>query len=89
MIGLSGNQVRDAVTADPLLGDEVRAQAERRLEELQAELSVGRRELREAERRHPELLETMLRISGAIQVLQELLGSFASNSDTRLGADSS
>jgi hypothetical protein len=44
-----------------------------RLEELKRELEKGRRRAEELERVRQELRDTMLRISGAIQVLEELL----------------
>lgn len=45
----------------------------RRLEELRAELEKGRAELEVVDAHRSELRETMLRISGAVQVLEELL----------------
>ena len=45
---------------------------ERRAAELQAELRKGREELARLDARRAELRDTMLRISGAIQVLEEL-----------------
>jgi hypothetical protein len=53
----------------------MRDHAERRLEELKAELAAGQVELEGAERKRLYLHETMLRISGAIQILEELLGA--------------
>ena len=49
--------------------DEVQA----RLEELRHEYDVGHKRLEELDRRRAELVETLLRISGALQVLDELL----------------
>jgi prefoldin subunit 5 len=43
-----------------------------RLDELRAELQKGREELARLDARRAELRDTMLRISGAIQVLEEL-----------------
>jgi predicted nuclease with TOPRIM domain len=44
-----------------------------RLEELKKELEAGQAELRKVEAQPTYLHETMLRISGAIQALEELL----------------
>ena len=44
-----------------------------RLEELQTEWNAGSRRLQELEREQAQLREVMLRISGAMQVLRELL----------------
>ncbi len=51
--------------------DQVRA----RLAELQAEYQKGQEELRRLEMQQAQLQQTLLRISGAIQVLTELLAS--------------
>jgi prefoldin subunit 5 len=45
---------------------------ERRLAELKNELEKGQAELAKLEQRRLELQSTMLRISGAIQVLEEM-----------------
>ena len=45
-----------------------------RLELLRAEFETGSRRLAELETQHGQLTETMLRIGGAIQVLEELTG---------------
>lgn len=47
-------------------------QIERRLAELRAELRKGQEELAALERRRGEVRDTVLRISGAIQALEEL-----------------
>jgi len=44
-----------------------------RLEELKRELEKGRKRLEALDRERQELRDTMLRISGAIQVVEELL----------------
>ena len=49
-------------------------QLEKRLEGLKAEFESGQRALSETEARRADLQNTLLRISGAIQVLEELLG---------------
>jgi hypothetical protein len=49
-------------------------QARTRLELLRQEFETGQQQLAELDGRRAQLTETMLRISGAIQVLEELLG---------------
>jgi hypothetical protein len=44
-----------------------------RLEELKRELEKGRQRLEVLDRERQELRDTMLRISGAVQVIEELL----------------
>jgi hypothetical protein len=51
----------------------MREQAFRRLQELQTEFEAGQRMLAELGVKQDDLRQTMLRISGAIQVLEELL----------------
>jgi predicted nuclease with TOPRIM domain len=51
----------------------MREQLEKRLAELRAELESGQRALAELEQKQAALRDTMLRISGAIQVLEEEL----------------
>jgi len=53
----------------------MREQLQARLEVLKNEFEAGQARLRELERQESALRETMLRISGAIQVVQELLAS--------------
>ena len=55
-----------------------------RLEALKKEFEVGQTRLQETERQQALLRETLLRISGAIQVLEELLEE--SGDETRDGA---
>jgi len=63
-------------------------QVQRRLAELKSEFETGQARLRELERQEAILRETMLRISGAIQVLQELVdGEPASEPDQGSPAD--
>ena len=50
---------------------------QQRLQELRAELEKGRQRLQALEREQREVRETMLRISGAIQVLEELSAELA------------
>jgi predicted nuclease with TOPRIM domain len=54
--------------ADPL-----REQLERRLAKLRAEYESGQRALAELEQKQATLRDTVLRISGAMQVLEEEL----------------
>jgi hypothetical protein len=51
----------------------MREQLQARLEVLKREEHVGRTRLRELEQQETSLRETLLRITGAIQVLEELL----------------
>lgn len=53
----------------------MREQLQARLEELKREFETGQARLRELEVEAARLRETMLRISGAIQVLEEELSS--------------
>lgn len=53
---------------------EMKEQAKGRLEALRKEFETGQARLKEIEAEQAYLRQTMLRISGAIQVLEELLG---------------
>jgi hypothetical protein len=53
----------------------MRAQVEQRVSELKAEHKKGQQMLAELEGKEAELRQTLLRISGAIQVLEELLAA--------------
>jgi predicted nuclease with TOPRIM domain len=55
----------------------MRAQLEQRLHELRAEFEAGHKILAELEAKQVHLRETLLRISGAIQVLEEELAKAA------------
>ncbi|MCH8303728.1 MAG: hypothetical protein IIB94_01210 [Candidatus Marinimicrobia bacterium] len=52
----------------------MKKQLEKRLNELKAEFESGQKMLAEYESKAANLRETMIRISGAIQVLEEELG---------------
>jgi predicted nuclease with TOPRIM domain len=52
-------------------------QMRERLAELEKDFNLGQSRLRELEMQEAALRETLLRISGAIQVLKELLGDSA------------
>ncbi len=51
----------------------MRTQLEARLQQLKAEYEAGKKALADLEAKEANLRETMLRISGAIQVLEEEL----------------
>ena len=51
----------------------MKEQLEHRLNDLKAEFDAGQKMLAELEARQTRLRETLLRISGAIQVLEEVL----------------
>jgi prefoldin subunit 5 len=53
----------------------MREQAKLRLEELKKEFETGQSQLQELDRQQTRLRETLLRISGAIQILDEMLAS--------------
>ena len=53
----------------------MREQIQLRLEELKKEFEVGQTRLQETERQQAILRETLLRISGAIQVLEEMIAA--------------
>jgi hypothetical protein len=53
----------------------MRTQLEQRLQALKAEFEAGQKMLADLEAQQARLRETLLRISGAIQVLEELLAA--------------
>ena len=59
----------------------MKAQLEERLEKLKAEFESGQKMLADVEARRAELQNTLLRISGAIQVVEELLAQEAKPED--------
>ena len=64
-------------------------QLQRRLEELKKEFETGQARLRELETQEARLRETMLRISGAIQVLEEELAGTQAGSSPKEDGDAS
>jgi hypothetical protein len=60
----------------------MREQLEQRVRELKAEQHKGQQMLAELEAREAELRQTLLRISGAIQVLEEMLAGPAVRNGT-------
>lgn len=59
----------------------MREQLQRRLEELKKEFTAGRARVAELEQQQATLHQTLLRISGAIQVLEEELKSSNTQDD--------
>ena len=57
----------------------MRDEMQARLEELRGELAAGERRMAELDAERQELQAVMLRISGAVQVIEEMLGERASN----------
>ena len=53
----------------------MKAQLEKRLAELKSEFESGQKMLAELEKKRNDLEATLLRISGAIQVLDEMLAT--------------
>jgi len=53
----------------------LREQLEQRLSELKAEYETGQKMLAELEAKQTNLQQTLLRISGAVQVLEEMLSA--------------
>jgi predicted nuclease with TOPRIM domain len=56
--------------------DKMRGQLEKRLQELKAEFESGQKKLADLEAQANTIRNTLLRISGAIQVLEEELGKY-------------
>lgn len=65
----------------------MRERLEQRLEELKAEFECGQKVLADLDERRANVRDTLLRISGAVQSLEEILrGEAEDNADVR-GAD--
>lgn len=56
-------------------------QLEQRLNELKTEFAAGQQMLAELEQKKANLRDTLLRITGAIQVIEELLGAATSEAE--------
>jgi predicted nuclease with TOPRIM domain len=65
----------------------MREDIQARLEELKKELETGQAELQKVEMQRTYLHETVFRISGAVQVLEELLREGQSDERTRIAPD--
>src|SRR5262245_22227697 len=63
----------------------MQARLEQRLADLKAEYQAGQKMLADLEARQTEVQQTMLRISGAIQVLEELLAQPSTNGSEPIG----
>jgi predicted nuclease with TOPRIM domain len=68
-------------------GRTMREQIQARLEELKQELERGQAELHKLDTQRTYLHETVLRVSGAVQVLEELLREGQSNRGTRVAPE--
>jgi predicted nuclease with TOPRIM domain len=64
----------------------MREQLQARLEELKREFETGQGRLRELEAQEAQLRQTLLRISGAVQVLEEELSREAGGAEGAEGA---
>jgi chromosome segregation ATPase len=63
----------------------MREQLQRRVEELKKEFNTGRARLAELEQQQTTVQQTLLRISGAIQVLEEELKAGQAQDSTPIG----
>jgi hypothetical protein len=66
-------RAQDNFLSEMGIGKRMKEQLQNRLEELKREFEVGQNKLRELESEEVNLRQTLLRISGAIQVLDEEL----------------
>jgi predicted nuclease with TOPRIM domain len=55
----------------------MKEQLQKRIQELRSEYEAGQKMLADLETKQVELRQTLLRISGAVQVLEELLAEIA------------
>jgi chromosome segregation ATPase len=62
-------------------------QLETKLEQLRQEFASGQNQLADLDQKRANLRDTLLRISGAIQVLEETLGEAAGEDATPVDAD--
>lgn len=65
---------------------DVSAAAVARLADLRTELAEGNRALADLDADRERLVATLLRISGAVQVLEELLGAASASAEAAQGA---
>ena len=65
----------------------MRDQMEQRLDELKREYEAGQKMLADLEQKKMKLEQTMLRISGAIQVLEEMLAADSPGAPVQAPAD--
>ena len=65
----------------------MREQMERRRDELREQLRVGEQQLRELDEERVQLQQTLLRIAGATQLLDELLGDESANGSAPVTKD--
>lgn len=59
----------------------------KRLEELREQFELGQQQMNVLDQKRTELRDTLLRISGAIQALEELLGQDRRTADSGLVAE--
>jgi hypothetical protein len=67
----------------------MREQLEQRLQELKSEFDLGQKMMAELDAKQAHLKNSLWRISGAIQVLEELLEQAPHNAEAPVGAKAS
>ncbi len=67
----------------------MKEQLEKRLNQLKSEFEAGQKMMADLESKQANLRDTLLRISGAIQILEEELGKTAENQEVRSWASAS